>query len=179
MSFLLGGRTGAAKTVAVRTSRQRLTKRGQADAVTRASFVEDARTRWRGLVPSFLHRSSLGGDRTRRNGRGSGEQFLNWLAVFEKVLRAAVKVGERRARVDAQQVIDCGHDILETDVAAPGALGARVGLADHLAHAQPAAEEHHTARIGPVLAAGTGLSDLRRPPELAEHDDQHVSIKPA
>ena len=64
--------------------------------------------------------------------------------------------------------------LLEADVSDLRALGSRVRLADDEPRFQAAAGHDDTTRIGPVFATGTGVSDLRRAAELAEHDDEHV-----
>jgi hypothetical protein len=40
-------------------------------------------------------------------------QFPNRLRIFEQVLRAAVEVGQGRRGIDAQDVINGGHQILK------------------------------------------------------------------
>ena len=56
-------------------------------------------------------------------------QLSNRLPVVEEVLGAAVEVGEFYCEVDADDVVDRAHDVLEADLAVDRAFGALVGFA--------------------------------------------------
>src|SRR5262249_26687153 len=126
--------------------------------------------RSRTTSPPSATNVTCGPTRTTRNKelKYSAYQLAYGFAVIEQVLWPAIEVGKRDGRVDAERVVDGGDDVLEGNFTVFGAFGAGVGRADHVAHAQAAAEKQHAPGIRPVLASGTRLSDLRRPTELAE-----------
>src|SRR5262249_27061702 len=103
----------------------------------------------------------------------------NRFALVEQVLRPAIEVRELGIEIDAERLIDGGHDVLEGDIAGAGAFGAGVGFAEDLAHTQAAAMEQDAAGVGPVLAAWPRLADARRAPKSPTPHDNTVILEPA
>ena len=93
----------------------------------------------------------------------------------------ALAVGEHGRRVDAQQVVDRGQDVLGGDPAFGRVAGDLVGPADDPAAGDAAAGHHHRVASRPVVAAAArhGRGDPRRPAVLAQEDDQGLVEQPA
>src|SRR5947208_720177 len=94
--------------------------------------------------------------------------------MVEEVLGAAGGVGDGDgAGVDAEVVIERGHDVLIVNRPADGSGGVAVGFADYLAGAHSATGEQRHADSGPVVAAAV-FGDRRRAAEFAPGDDRDV-----
>ena len=92
--------------------------------------------------------------------------------------RAAVVVGKRGGRVDAQHVVERGQDVLRSIGLSCWHGRGAVGGTDDLAHFQSAADEHCTAGLRPMVAAAARI-DLGRATKLAPYDDRHIAIEAA
>src|SRR5262249_36902692 len=112
----------------------------------------------------------------RRNGsfpfllmRLSAEQLADrFLAFLDDADRPTLRCVDFLAGVDAQDLADAGHEVLDGDGTVDHLGADPVGLADGLAALDTAADEHAAPGLRPVIAAADILADadLRRPAEL-------------
>src|SRR5262245_6760005 len=98
----------------------------------------------------------------------------------------ALVVGKGVGRVDAENVVECGENVLRRVGLAFRPFGSGVGFADDLAHAQAAAGKEGETRIPPVSTAvgvaGAEGSRLvphaRRATELTPDEHGHLLVEP-
>src|SRR5947209_6096802 len=109
------------------------------------------------------------------------KQFGDRLALVEDGHGLAGRREKRAPRVDAEVSVDGRQDVPGRAGPPRRVLALAVGGADDLSGPQPAAREQHTLGVGPVVTARAlaVAAQPRRPPELAQGRDQHLTIQPA
>src|SRR5258708_1724841 len=88
------------------------------------------------------------------------KQFRDGLAFLQDRDGPAGAVVIKVMRIDAEAMVDRGEQAVAVHGPLRRLLAARVGSADHLAHAQAAAGEQHAHGPWPMVAAGPAAGVL-------------------